>query len=365
MPAPPDQRRPLTFEECRTTFRSACDRLGVAWSSTPISARGPSGQALTIDDTVVGTTRPRRALVVLSGVHGVEAAANSAIQCDLLDRLGTDALPDDIGIIVVHVVNPWGMAHGRRQNESNVDLNRNWARSRRDPEHNDAYDDIHHLLCPDTDEIPDIRDLFAATKPLVAARGEEWVRQAITRGQFRHPDGLHFGGDTTEESTAVVERSVLPTLAAADRVWVLDLHTGHGPYGELTVLSDQPHESPQDRLLRSVFDNVESTPDRPDGSSRVKSGPIARGLADELPHADTTVATIEIGTVDDLQQLSATYHEQWAHRCRCERDDLEVRGIRRRFRECFTPNDPTWENAAIEGGRRHVDAALNALAAGR
>jgi octopine/nopaline transport system ATP-binding protein len=57
-------------------------------------------------------------------------------------------------VLLIQAVNPWGMAWSRRQNEHNVDLNRNWRRSQVDPLHNDAYDEIHAVACPDTDDLP-------------------------------------------------------------------------------------------------------------------------------------------------------------------------------------------------------------------
>ena len=358
------QRLPLTYDECRARFRRTCERAGLVWHAEPISARGPFGQLLTVDHTTVGAEQPRRALVLLSGVHGVEGYVSSALQRDLLERVRASDLPDDVGIVVVHVVNPWGMAHDRRQNESNVDLNRNWARSRREPEHNDAYDEIHHLACPDTPELPSVDAMLAETGQLIAEKGIEWIRNAITRGQYRHPDGLHYGGDRTEEPTAIVERVVLPRLGQAERLFVVDLHTGHGPYAKLVTLSDQPEGSPQDVLLRSLFDTVEATADRPDGTSRVKAGPIARGIAtdaaDQNPSVECTVATIEVGTADDLTQLAATYQEQWVHR-HGDLDDPAHRAVRWTYRTCFTPDDPEWEIAALTSGRRHLDAALAAI----
>ena len=356
----PHQRLPLTFDESRAQFRRSAERAGFSVHAEPIAAAGPFGQQLTIDFVSLGAPEPERALVLLSGVHGVEAFVNSRLQCDFIDRIGARALPEDVGVLVVHVVNPWGMAHDRRQNESNVDLNRNWARSRREPEHNDAYDELHAIACPDTDDVPSVDALLARTGPIVEARGLEWVRNAITRGQYRHPDGLHFGGDRTEASTAIVERVVLPRLRATTQVFVVDLHTGHGPYGELVTLSDRPEGSDQDVVLRGLFDTVEATQDRPDGTSRVKAGPIARGIADDLD-ARSLVATIEVGTANDLDQLAATYREQWVHRHGDSADPAHA-AIRRAYRECFTPDDPDWERAAVTSGRRHLDAALGFVA---
>lgn len=79
--------------------------------------------------------------------------------------------------------------------------------------------------------MPSVDDLLAAAQDMVAERGLAWVRDPITTGQYRHADGLHFGGRRTEESTAVVEEVLRDRLGAARRVLTLDLHTGHGPRG--------------------------------------------------------------------------------------------------------------------------------------
>ena len=149
-------RLPLTYAECRARFRRAAATVGAAVEAHPIEATGPDGQHLTIDVVALGAPRPERALVLLSGVHGVEGFAGSALQSDLVRRLDPSSLPDDVGVLVVHAVNPWGMAHWRRQNESNVDLNRNWRRDHLAPAQNDAYDLIHPLACPDTADLPTV-----------------------------------------------------------------------------------------------------------------------------------------------------------------------------------------------------------------
>ena len=169
----PGARLPLTYDECRARFRRAAVVADVAVVTHPITAVGPEGQRLTIDVAQLGSSRPRRALAVLSGVHGVEGFVNSVLQTDLLGRLDPAALPDDTAVLMIHAVNPWGMAWWRRQNESNVDLNRNWRRDEIEPQHNDAYDEIHHLACPATADMPTIDTLLAAATDLVAERGYE------------------------------------------------------------------------------------------------------------------------------------------------------------------------------------------------
>lgn len=357
-------RLPLTYDECRARFRRTAATVGLPVESHPITARGPDGQQLTIDVAQVGAARPERVLVVMSGVHGVEGFVTSTLQTDLLGRLDATSLEEGTAVLFVHAVNPWGMAWWRRQNEHNVDLNRNWRRDEMDPVHNEAYDELHALACPDGPTLPSVDDLLATAQALVAERGLAWVRDGITKGQYRHPDGLHFGGARTEESTALLQRAFAERLGGADRVLTIDLHTGHGRWGEVTFLSDAAPGTPQDTFLRTHFgaDRVEATADNPDATTGVKSGQIANGIGQLLEGATCFASSVEFGTEHELEQLAATYLESWVHR-HGDRDDPAHAEVVWRYRCCFTPDDREWERTALAQGRALLDDAVRAVGA--
>jgi hypothetical protein len=194
----------------------------------------------------------------------------------------------------------------------------------------------------------------------VAERGLPWVRDAITSGQYRHPDGLHFGGDRTEASTAIVERIAAQRLAGVERLLTVDLHTGHGPRGELVLLSDQPPGSAQDGFL-SRLGRVEATADNPEATTGSKSGQLANGLAELFPGATCFATSAELGTASDLEQLAATYQESWVHR-RGDRSRAEHAAVVWAYRCCFTPDDPEWEDAVLPRGEALLDDAVAAVA---
>ncbi|MEZ5145158.1 MAG: DUF2817 domain-containing protein [Acidimicrobiales bacterium] len=356
-------RLPLTYDECRARFRRAATEAGLEVRPHPIDATGPEGQVLTVDSLWFGATRPRRALTVMSGVHGVEGFVGSTLQCDLLGRLDRDALPDDVGVLLVHAVNPWGMAWWRRQNEHNVDLNRNWRRDELEPRHNDAYDELHAHACPESPTMPSVDELLVTAAALVEERGLVWVRDGITLGQYRHPTGLHFGGDRTEASTRIVQDLVTEHLVGVEKALTLDLHTGHGPRGAVTLLSDQPSGSPQDDLLRHHFgaDRVEATTDNPDATTGTKSGQIANGFRQLLGDADYASSSVEFGTASDEEQLVATFLESWVHRCG-DRSDPAQASVVWAYRSCFTPDDAEWERRCLTTGRDVLDRGVEAVA---
>lgn len=352
-------RLPTTYEEGRARLRRVAAARELATEAHPIEARGPNGEELTIDVARIGPGDAARLLVVLSGVHGVEGFIGSALQSDLIDRLDPQTLPPDVGVLVVHAVNPWGMAWSRRQNESNVDLNRNWRRSETAPTHNDAYDEIHHVACPSTPTMPDVDELLATAAQIVDERGLAWVRDAITAGQYRHPDGLHFGGERTEQSNRILEQIARDHIVTSERALILDLH---GPRGTITLLSDQPPGSPQDEFLRRHLAGIviEATVGDPTATTGPKSGQIANGIRALFAEGMCWSTTAEVGTASDLEQLAATYQAHWVH-LHGDRDDPQHAAAIDAYRSCFTPDDSEWERAALTEGRTLLDRTVAAV----
>ena len=353
---------PLTYLECRAQFHHAAIGAGARLSGHHVDALGPHGEQLTIDVAVVGEPLARHVLMVWSGVHGVEGFAGSMLQRELLHRLTTSPPARGVAVVLVHAVNPYGMAWWRRQNESNVDLNRNWNRDQIAPERNAGYDELHHLLCPTGAEVPTPESLLVALGEVITARGIAWVRSAVTAGQYHHADGLYFGGDRTERSTQVIETFSNTHLDAAERVVIIDLHTGHGARGTYTLLSDAPLGSPQDRWLRANFDasRVETTVDNPDATTPPKRGQLAAGLASLRSSREHHAITFELGTVANTRMIVAERAEHWAHRYG-KVDDAGVRAARLEHRVCSAPDDPQWERTACAHGRTVIDAALELI----
>jgi hypothetical protein len=112
------------YFEARAAFRAQDTRSGARLAAHPIQGRGPNGEDLSIDSARFGAARPRSLLLLTAGVHGIEAPAGSALLQLWLAEFSAN-LPAETGVLLVHALNPWGFAHGRRTNENNVDLNRN------------------------------------------------------------------------------------------------------------------------------------------------------------------------------------------------------------------------------------------------
>jgi polar amino acid transport system ATP-binding protein len=354
---------PETYEECRARFRLAADRAGARLEDHAIAARGPAGERLTLDVARLGAERAERVLVVMSGTHGVEGFAGSAIQQALLEECALRGrLPSRAAIVVVHAVNPYGMAWWRRQNESNVDLNRNWIDFSGPLPRNDGYAELHAMLCPATADPASEQAFLEAARRLIAERGYPWVKRAVTTGQYEFPDGLYYGGSTREASTRILADVFARHVKGCAEALSVDLHTGHGEFGTCTLLSNAACASDEQAWLARTFGaaRVEVTRDNPDATTPDKIGQLARGAAELLPGTAYRSITFELGTVDDLTMILAERREHWLHRLG-DRAGPEGRAIALHHKRCSTPDSREWESLSLAHGRRVLADAQRGL----
>ena len=347
------------YETARSRFRAGVARAGGGLTSLALTARGPAGENLTIDVGWFGAKHPRRAFAHSSGVHGVEAFAGSAIQLQWLDE-GLPDLPEDAAIVLVHVINPYGMAWLRRFNEHGVDLNRNFLGQ--DEAYEGApegYDALDPILNPPR---PPSFDLFVLRAGWLRFRvGASALRQAIAGGQYVNPTGLFFGGSSLEEGPEKLTRYVEHHLANVKRLVVVDVHTGLGPRGVDTLLVDGADErDPLFGTVKETFgDRVTSMDPKRGPAYRVK-GTYHTMYRKALPAAVACFVSQEFGTSSAVQVVKALRAENQWHQYG---DGGVGHPSKRNLRRAFSPEDGSWEQAVLDRGRVVIHQAVNGLVA--
>lgn len=331
------------YATARARFRTAGLRAGAALDALPLAVRGPQGEALSIDIAWLGTRRPRRLLLHISGVHGVEAFAGSATQLALL--AAPPVLASDDALALVHVLNPYGMAWLRRANEHNVDLNRNF--------HLDngiwtgappLYKRLDALLNPAS---PPARDAFALRLAAAGLRhGVRAVRQAIAHGQHRYPRGLFYGGSELQPGPRLFVDWLQSQAAGAQQVFVIDMHTGLGPHAEDTLMLEPGVGT------AAISDLGKALQRRLTGGSTAPAAYTVRGslgaaLPRLLPDAQLDFVLQEIGTWSSLRVLAALREEnRWHH----YGERHPGHPAKRRLMEALCPASPAWREAAVTLG---------------
>jgi hypothetical protein len=239
-----------------------------------------------------------------SGVHGVEGYAGSAIQLAFLKMMEAAPVPHQGStaqsngnakeealdqnlrrptVLLIHAFNPFGMAHFRRSNENNVDLNRNGLRDfsllgeesqnpSQESNRQMRYDRFRFLFSPElrmTSRSSDstkvalvgawlgLRQWLAFAVAFVRY-GIPHLKEAMVSGQYHHSTGIFYGGDRVQSSFKVLEDWLVSELLSAQpplhtdtpkgstagnsmkpnsmKVTWIDVHTGLGPSGEDTIL---------------------------------------------------------------------------------------------------------------------------------
>ena len=348
------------YVTARNRFRAAVDRAGGRLTSLELTARGPAGEDLTIDIGWFGAERPAQAFVHSSGVHGVEAFAGSAIQLQWLDE-GLPEIPEDSAIVLVHVINPYGMAWLRRFNERGVDLNRNFLGPGEAYEGApEGYQALDSFLNPPS---PPSLDLFYLRAGWLILRvGIPALRQTVAGGQYLNPKGLFFGGTSLEEGPRRLQRYVQDRLAEVKHLAVVDVHTGLGPFGVDTLLVHAAEE--RDPLFasmeRTFGDRVASMDPERGPAYRVK-GAYDTMYRRTLPKADVYFVAQEFGTSNVAQVVKALRAEnRWHHYGEGGVDHPTKHALRR----AFVPEDDAWRQTALDRGRIVIRQALGLLTVG-
>ena len=137
-------------------------------------------------------------MILTSGIHGVEGYTGSAVQLMLMDKLLQKESVDNLGILLIHSLNPYGMKYNRRVTESNVDLNRNCMISKELFDlNNSGFVSLNKTLTPNgAVNLHKLENKFfyiTAIKNIISD-GMPVLRQAILQGQYDYPEGIFYGG---------------------------------------------------------------------------------------------------------------------------------------------------------------------------
>ncbi len=333
------------YGTARASFRRAVAEANGRLESLPLACMGPNQERLTIDIAWFGAENPSRVLVHSSGLHGVEAFTGSAIQLQWLAK-GFPALSKDSGIILVHVLNPYGMAWLRRFNENNVDLNRNFMRAAEGfdgaPEGYAALDSFLNPSRP-----PGLDLYYVQALRLLATHGMNWLKQAIAGGQYVNPRGLFFGGKHLEEGPAKFKEYLSAKLQRAERIVAVDIHTGLGKFGDDQLLIDSGPAGARfaGTMCRAFGEKVQLL--APQGLAYETRGAHFNLYYEQFPRAEIYFATQEFGTYAGIRVLRALRAEnQWHH----FGSGTAEHHTKTALREIFNPRDHKWRQAVLNRG---------------
>lgn len=365
------------YATARARFLTEAREAGGEIRSFPISGVGPAGEELAIDSASLGPAEADRAVIVSSGLHGVEGFFGSAVQLGWLAR--GKGLPG-VRVVLIHALNPYGFAWSRRWNENNVDLNRNFLSDRlfltNDPCYaacRRAYERLADFLNPPSPPpvfefytlkavsrilragVEARRDLPRARRPWLLALGTLYrlglgeIKKTIPVGQYEHPRGLFYGGEEAEATTEWVRSNLRELAGPARSVVLLDFHTGLGRWGELKLLLEVKSGDPMAARAGELF-GVERLEPWDAGETAYEArgtmvGECGRLFADR----EFVGLTPECGTYPAPTVLAALRAENRVHHYG-ERGSRRYERVKGRLREVFCPASAAWRNRTAKEG---------------
>ena len=337
-------------------------RLPVRVDSRSIAPRGPEGETLALDFAIVGARRPKHALVLSSGTHGVEGYTGSALQHWTLDALLPRLdLAADTAIVLQHANNPYGFAWHRRVNEDNVDPNRNF-RDAFDPNQcSPDYEALYDCLNPADLEPDSEARRWAEIQAYIDREGLRRFQQVAVEGQYKFPQGIQFGGHRRSAGTQHLIDLTREHLGSAQTVIWIDFHTGLGESGACELICGAPLDSPAYAFAQEIWAGEVRSSQAGESISTPLNGLLDLGLQAVLPAgARFAFAFPEYGTWPPERVIRAMRADNWLHH-HGDLGDATGRAIKAEMLEAFRPASREWMRTVAAHGSGLIERTVAKL----
>lgn len=363
-------------------------RTRVGRLATPTATDGSLG----IDYVFIpAKSTPKNLIIMSSGIHGVEAPAGVLFQDVLLgEECATGVNPQGIdrnetAILVLQAMNPYGAKYGRRFNENNVDLNRNFfdADTNRGQAFkgfsikNQEYRDLQHLLEGGRINIIDIGAAWIR-------HGSDAMNKALS-GQYEFPKGIYFGGHEVQPQAVEVQKLIVSLIEPFQNVAIMDMHTGLGKEGINQIMTNPVPAGASEAtktayareidLLKRMFPadeckdlcEVQGVSSAGAGGEEISSSFVTTGdftqwfherLAEKRASGTVLSVTSEIGTITARKVLEGLVDENYCHFNRTASGCGEEQYQRdvKRLRELFNPPDAKWQGNVVKASKQMCTA---------
>ena len=373
------------YFQARSRFISSAEAIGAELHAYPIN----STEGLYVDIALLHGDADR-VIVHISGTHGVEGYAGSAIQLAAMSESQWLRSSPKPTIVFVHALNAYGFANNRRNNEDNVDLNRNFlsdndfeSLSARNPNFA-GYDDVAFILHPKKSLLTQSLWLNEVNAWLLTLRaivlfGVHKIKVALVSGNYAYPEGLGYGGKMSTLSNSIL-REVVQSFARGRHMVLVDVHTGLGPVGvdslglnlhrgRSITEEDFPVEISFGRVTGGIHDSIS----QPNEKSTFAGYALTRGtISGEFcgqvagkstpPRETLLCVTQEFGTVGNVEVGMAQVLENNAF---VFGDDRLKRWYAGRLRDVFCLPGRNWRFNVVRRGLRVLEDAADYLLAAK
>ncbi len=348
-----------TYKECRKAFKKSIKEIEPLFDQMEkgkIHVPGINDDDLTIDWCYIPAHKKKEKLLIInSGLHGIEGFTGSAVQLMFIDKLLKQSLPANMGVLLIHGLNPYGFKHRRKVTENNIDLNRNCLYDgQKFAIKNTGYSELTDLLMPSNPvDIKNLNNQFFYLTAInkIIKESMPVLRQAALQGQYDYKKGIYYGGKAFEPQIDSLKPFLIKKMSAYNMILNLDLHTGYGERGNLHLFIDKPEDQMKLKGIEKIFNSVHIDWGENDNFYTI-NGEYIEWVNNLIPQKLTIPMLFEFGTMDtqkmfgSLKSMQIMILENQGAQYGYKNKQNESK-IKMMFDEMYYPSSPVWRSKVI------------------
>lgn len=361
------------YDEVREHLTKKVEELAVAGYSPELNSYPiDEKDGLYIDTIYCDSTDEKKNLIVLTtGVHGIEGYVGATMLDVFFDEIYPNLGLSNTGVLVVANVNPYGMKYKRRYNENNVDLNRNFIYSWEefDKSVNKDYPLVEKFLEPKKKLgnafLHEVGFLGGMLKQVVS-NGADTISNALLGGQYEYPQGVYYGGNGDEASTAFLKSVFEDTLSGDyENIVHIDLHTGYGPRYNMVIFNSMYEKLTEEETKEAfqydtviAYDSESFYPTTGDTTDYYYRLAERMGSTKDLFSTCFEFGTLGDDFLDTVKSLKYTVDENrnhWYPSTNSVTNDI----MKERYLEMFYPTETKWREKAVQDFIRAINGVLS------
>jgi hypothetical protein len=219
---------------------------------------------------------------------------------------------------------------------------------------------LHPLLVPSV--WPPTAENEQAIADYIERHGRIRYRDAVSRGQYTHSNGIFFGGTERSQSLRTLYHVLQTHGSGYDDIGWIDVHTGLGPYGNGEKIFAGRRDTEEVARAQRWWGRDIAVPFAGTSTSADITGHLASTIYTACPAARHTLMALEFGTVPFEAMVDALRGEAWL-RAHSAAPAKLAGSIRQTVREAFYCDHEVWKGMVLGQSRVAIFQALQGLAA--
>jgi hypothetical protein len=351
-----------TYDENREQFIKIAKSLSNQFKNVEIAKLTVESKVdsdLSIDTLYIPAQDEAKKLIIMtSGIHGIEGFTGSAVQRYFLSEVLDREALKNIGVLIIHGINPYGFKYGRRVSENNVDMNRNFDINKDlFAIKNEDYEKTNQFLNPQNKSKSGYFGnalFFIKTVYYILHYSMKTLRESTLKGQYQFEHGIFFGGSDFETQKGWLEHLILEKTRDYEYIFVIDLHTGYGERAKLHFLPGNVQEKQRKALLEVLFKDIAIDWPNTEKQFIMVRGGFRDYVGNLIPDDKKYIGTVlEFGTLNSHKTVGSVrslhnviLENQGFHHGHKNSKMEDI--VKKRFREMFFPSSKLWRSQIMK-----------------